>query len=251
MNRNTIISILISLLSFNMALTTAQTMRDYTEERPLIIVSDWEFPPYEFRNDKGEPDGYNVEVLNTILDKLEIPHKYVMQEWKQATQTFENHEADLIHAIYVNYMQRPYVMTQNMITYYNLKCVRRPSQPMLTKVNQLNAKDTLMLKSNDYASMRIKEEDLNGKLVFCSPKEALASIRKGSNSYFIWGELPLKSKIKEYHLDSLLLDNVDIPPGELRIIGYDKELIDAVDNTYARMEQSGELHDIHEKRFYP
>ena len=51
----------------------ANYMREYTEEKPLIIVSDWEFPPYEFRNDHGEPDGYNVEVLNMILDKLNVP----------------------------------------------------------------------------------------------------------------------------------------------------------------------------------
>ena len=55
-------------------------IREYTNEKPLVIVSDWEFPPYEFRNDHGAPDGYNVEVLNLILDKLGIPHKFVMLE---------------------------------------------------------------------------------------------------------------------------------------------------------------------------
>ena len=62
----------------------SQLIREYTNERPLIIVSDWEFPPYEFRNDHGEPDGYNIEVMNLILNKLGIPHQFVMQEWYQA-----------------------------------------------------------------------------------------------------------------------------------------------------------------------
>ena len=61
----------------------AKYIREYTTDKPLIIVSDWEFPPYEFRNDMGEPDGYNVEVLNLILDKLGIPHKFIMKEWYQ------------------------------------------------------------------------------------------------------------------------------------------------------------------------
>ena len=30
---------------------TAQQIHEYTEEQPLVIVSDWEFPPYEFSND--------------------------------------------------------------------------------------------------------------------------------------------------------------------------------------------------------
>ena len=64
-------------------LAEAGYLREYTKEKPLIIVSDWEFPPYEFRNDYGEPDGYNVEVLNTILDQLKIPHRYIMMEMVQ------------------------------------------------------------------------------------------------------------------------------------------------------------------------
>ena len=132
----------------------SQLIREYTNERPLIIVSDWEFPPYEFRNDHGEPDGYNIEVMNLILNKLGIPHLFVMQEWYQAVQTFESHEADLIHALSINYRKHPYVMTQNMITYYPVKAVRRKSQKPLSQISQLGEGDTLMLKSNDYAAPR-------------------------------------------------------------------------------------------------
>ncbi|MBO6032989.1 MAG: hypothetical protein J6Q22_16255, partial [Prevotella sp.] len=70
------VSILFMLFTLHGALLTAaaQQMHEYTEGHPLVIVSDWEFPPYEFSNDKGEPDGYNIEVLNIILDRLHIPH---------------------------------------------------------------------------------------------------------------------------------------------------------------------------------
>ena len=230
----------------------AHLSREYTEDRPLIIVSDWEFPPYEFRNDRGEPDGYNVEVLDLILERLEIPHKFVMQEWFMCTKTFENREADLIHALSYMYKKRPYVMTQNMITYYPLRSVRRKSQEPLTRIGQLSFGDTLMLKNNDYAAIRIKQErDSSFKVEYRSPKEALTAIRNGRNSHYIWGEIPLKMKIKEYALDSLVLDEIDIPAGDLRIIGYDKEIIEAIDDTYARLEQSGELQVIHDKWFYP
>ena len=129
MSRHFIISAITLLLSITALQSAAgQSTREYTKDRPLIIVSDWEFPPYEFRNDKGEPDGFNVEILNIILDQLKIPHKFIMQEWFQCTQTFESRQADLIHALSVNYRKRPYIMTQNMITYYSVKSVRRPSQ---------------------------------------------------------------------------------------------------------------------------
>ena len=230
----------------------AQWAREYTEDHPLIIVSDWEFPPYEFRNDNGEADGYNVEVLDLILNNLKIPHKYLMQEWFQCTKTFESHEADLIHALTINYRKPPYVITQNMITYYPVKVVRRKSQKAFHRITQLTAEDTLMVKNNDYAALRIQAiQDKPFHTEYHTPREALSAIRNGHRAYYIWGEIPLKMKIREYGLDSLMLDDIDIPAGELRIIGYDKELIEAIDDTYARLEQSGELQSIHDKWFNP
>ena len=243
----TCLSVLCSLLPAD-----AQWSREYTEEHPLIIVSDWEFPPYEFRNDRGEADGYNIEVLNLILDDLKVPHKYVMQEWYQCTKTFENHEADLIHALTANYKKHPYVMTQNMITYYPVKMVRRKSQKALQRLSQLSPEDTLMVKENDYAALQV--EGIKNKhyhVEYRTPREALTAIRNGQRAYFVWGEIPLKMKFREYGLDSLVLDDIDIPAAELRIIGYDKELIEYMDDAYARLEQSGELQAIHDKWFHP
>lgn len=252
MIRNIYISVITCLLCCCALPVRAQYSREYTQDHPLIIVSDWEFPPYEFRNDKGEPDGYNVEVLNLVLNKLNIPHQFVMQEWYQATKTFEDHKADLIHALSGFYRKHPYVMTQNMITYYPLKSVRRKGQKALLRISQLTADDTLMVKNNDYAPLSILQMNPQFTIEYRSPKEALTNIRNGRESYYIWGELPLKMKLKEFGLDSLLvLDDIDIPAGELRIIGYDQELINAIDDTFARLEQSGELQVIHDKWYYP
>ena len=227
-------------------------LREYTEERPLIIVSDWEFPPYEFRNDRGEPDGYNVAVLNKILNYLNIPHRFKMQEWYQCTETFEKHEADLIHALTFMYNKRPYIMTQNMINYYNIRVARLSSTPPLKRLSQLDADDTLMLKKNDYAAVRIEEMGRTRFAIeYHSPKEALAGISQGTYKYYAWGEIPIAQKIKELRLDSIKLDEIDIPTGELRIVGYDAELIGAIDETYARLEQSGDLEAIRNQWFYP
>jgi PAS domain-containing protein len=67
----------------------------------------------------------------------------------------------------------------------------------------------------------------------------------------IWGEIPLGRKVKELALDSIALDEIDIPAGELHIIGYKSELINDIDDEYARLEQAGEIKRIHDKWFHP
>lgn len=249
----TSILVMLFILYGSLMTVTAQQRHKYTEDQPLVIVSDWEFPPYEFSNDKGEPDGYNIEVLNIILDRLKIPHRYIMQEWYLATETFERREADLIFALSFNYMKRPYVMTRNLLHFYRIVAVRRPEEKPLTKINSMGMKDTLIMKANDYAPIRILMTDPNPAFTieYHSPKEALSGVQRGTYHYFLWGEIPIQRKLKEFGLDNLVTDITDIPPGELRLIGYDKDLIDAIDDEYARLEQAGQLEKIYDKWFHP
>ena len=230
----------------------AEYLREYTKEKPLVIVADWEFPPYEFRNDVGEPDGYNVEVLDAILGKMKIPHIYVMKEWYLATQAFDNREADLIHVLKYKYDRPPYYYTHNMITYYNVRAVRLRSTRPLKRISQLGEGDTLTLKKNDYVDLKVSElRDKSFAVEYHSPREALMGIRSGKYKYYMWGEQPLKQKAKELGLEGIEFDETDMPSGELRIVGYDKDLIEAIDDMYARMEQNGDIQKIHDKWFHP
>ena len=242
------------LITCHLSLTVspAKETYGYSKEKPLIIVSDWDFQPFEFLNSEGKPSGYNIEVLDLILNKLDIPHKFVMQEWYLATEMFEKHEADLIHALYTYYKDDPFIPTKKYVNYYNLKAARRLDTPPLVTIRNLTANDTLILKNNDYAALRVKEiEDAPFTYEYHSPKDGLTGIRSGRYKYYIWGEVPLNSKIKELNLDSITLDEIDIPAGELRMIGYNKELVDIIDDEYTRLEQNGELEIIRDKWFHP
>lgn len=248
------ISFIIYHLSFSVALLSFSPIRahNYTEEHPLVIVSDWDFRPFEFINIEGQPAGYNVDVLNTILDQLNIPHKFVMQEWNVATDMFKRHDADLIHALYFFFKDHPYVATQKYINYYNLKVARRSDTEPLHRLRDLLPTDTLLLKEADYAAMALAEMDsMPFTTAFHSPKGGLVGISQGRYKYYIWGELPLSNKIKELGLDSIVLDEIDIPAGELRIIGYDEELIDLIDDQFTRLEQAGEIQKISDHWFHP
>ena len=80
----------ICLLALSAITARAQLSEKFTADRPLVIVSDIEFPPYEFGNTYGEATGFNIDVLHAILNQMRIPHKFVMKEWSQASQMFED-----------------------------------------------------------------------------------------------------------------------------------------------------------------
>lgn len=231
---------------------TAANNYGYTEEKPLVIVCDWDFRPFEFTNAEGQPAGYNVDVLNEILNQLNIPHKFVMQEWHVAVEMFKKHEVDLIHALYFFYKDAPYVSTHKYINYYNLKVARRENTKPLNRIANLLPSDTLILKEDDYAAMALAErKKLPFSIEYHSPKDGLTGIIQGKYKYYIWGEIPLSHKIQELGLDGITLDDIDIPAGELRIIGYNKDLVDIIDDQYTRLEQAGKLQKVYDRWFHP
>ena len=179
----------------------ARDFYGYTEERPLSIVCDWDFRPFEFLDSNGKPTGYNVEILDLILTRLGIPHHFTMMEWHEATAMFERREADLIHALFYNYRGHANITTKKYINYYNLKIARRLDTPPLAHISKLQAGDTLMLKRNDYADLRITAMgDTTINIIYRTPKDGLSSIRTGHQKYYVWGEIPLARKIQELHL---------------------------------------------------
>ena len=225
----------------------------YTEEHPLIIACDWDFRPFEFLDSDGQPAGYNVEVLDIILNRLEIPHKYVMQEWQASSDMFVKHKADLLHALSIYYRHEPFIQTKKYVNYYNLRVVRRIDVPPFAGINAIGKGVRVGVKKNDYAALRVSEMDsIPFKVKYFSPKDGLTSVRARQCDYYIWGQMPLEKKIQELGIDSLILDDVkDIPAGELHIIGYNKDLLDAIDDQYTRLEQAGDLQRIYDKWFHP
>ena len=245
--------LLTSLLTLFMT-TPAQAQIDlnYTKDNPVIIASDWDFPPYEYSNDQGEPAGYNVELLQTIFKKLGIPYRIILREWSEAAQTFERRDADLVIDPSYRFHGRPYIRSTNILNYYKVQIVTAAGAKKVTALEDFTPEDTLVLKLNDYAANRIVDErHLDIPIIYRSPKEALAGISEGRYHYFIWGEGPLKWKKKELAIDTMIVSPIDIPDGEIRIVGYDKELIDAIDDEYARLEQSGDLETLNDKWFHP
>ena len=248
--------VLLSILSFFCCITSplaAKDFNEYTEEHPLIVACDWDFRPFEFLDSEGEPSGYNVEVLDIILNRLEIPHKFVMQEWQAASDMFIHHNADLLHALTDQYKSFQYFQTKKYVNYYNLRAVRRLDTPPYSGISNLSSRARLGLKKKDYAALVVRGIDsIPFHVQYLSPKEGLTHVRSRQSDYYLWGQVPLENKIQELRIDSLVLDEVlDIPAGELHIIGYNFDIIDAIDDQYTRMEQSGDLQRIHDKWFHP
>ena len=230
----------------------ANLSEKYTEQNPLTVVCDRDFPPFEFINSDGHPDGLNVEVMSSILKYLNIPHTFIMREWHQASSMFESHQADIIFGPQANFPDSSYHASSSMFSYYRLKVAFRKGTPRLNHIADLTPQDTLILKENDYGYVYINSHPHpDFKIRLLTPREALAGINSGHYKYFIWGAVPMKLKVDEKVGHNIEFCDIDIPAVAMHAIGHDEELINAIDDVYARFEQMGQLKPVYDRWLYP
>ena len=245
--------VLLALVAVAPVTLAQQLTNKYTAQRPVIIVGDWDKPPYEFLNDKGQPAGTNIDMMKAVMKKLNLPYRFVLKEWGNALKTFERREADLILANTRRYVDTPYVATQNIINYNRIRVAMKGDTPGSVTMEML-LREGVVLKPDDYTAAYFNGDSLSAsKVEFQSPKVALMGLMAGDNKYFAWGEEPLKWKIRELNIKGkgLVLAEVPIPVSEIHVVGRDRELIYEIDDQYSRLKQSGEIARIQNRWLHP
>jgi len=62
----------------------------------LKIGGDSDFPPYEFINENGEPDGFNIDILKAVLKVQGIDYNIELNTWNIVRSLLENNEIEMI-----------------------------------------------------------------------------------------------------------------------------------------------------------
>lgn len=231
----------------------AQSLGDtYTEDRPVTIACDWDKPPYEFLDDKGQPAGSNIDVLQAVFKQLKIPCRFIMKEWSIALRTFQRGDADLVLANARRYRTAPYVVSDNIINYNRIRVAMHSDSVGYVSLQQLE-REGAVFKPGDYSAQYFQDADSASRALmeFQSPKVALMGVLNGDYKYYVWGEEPLKWKIKELNLEGITLNDVSIPISEIHVIGRDRELVEAIDDQFSRLKQSGDIEELQNRWFHP
>ena len=203
-------------------------------------------------NARGEPAGTNIDVMTTIFKELGVPYRFVLKEWGNALKTFERGDADLILANVRRYHKPPYFSTNNIINYNRIQAASLGDSSVNVSMKTL-IREGVVLKPNDYTGHFFSDLDSVSarKVEYQSPKVAIQGILAGDNKYFVWGEEPIKWKLKELNIDQIVLNDVDIPVSEIHVIGWDKDLIYEIDDHFSRLKQSGEVERINDRWLHP
>lgn len=227
----------------------------YTKKHPLIIVGDWAFRPYAFVNNNGEPDGFQIDLMKEIFNRMHVPYEIHLMDWHQAKKEVQIGRAQVMIDIQKDDVMPGVVYGKETLAEYKIGVMRRKETLQLRSIQFLVPTDTVYCYENDYAerwlSMHLSEiHRREGSCVIrtLNPYLTFGDLSSGNVKYYIWGKYALRSLQHLYDSDDELeIDDIDVPAGKFRFYASDTLLAAELDAQFRRLVESGIYDSIHDR----
>ena len=252
------IRIVVLLVSLCPAWLSATAQGDlskvYTEERPLVYEDSWDLWPYSFLNDKGQPDGFNIDLINMMMKELDIPYIIKLKPQQEAFQDLKAGKSDLTLGLAVGFHDEFGLYGRNAITLFTQSVVTPKSKPVEIKTFRDLNKPGLKVIVNDSSLCHHLMLDYGWTehaIVSRDLREVIQQVSAKEEGQIVWNTLSLKWLIHRYHIDNVELTPVNMPHGEYKFMSNNQQLLDKLDELYSKLYTADKLTPLQNKWFYP
>lgn len=231
--------------------TSANTENTETTslQRKIIIKGDRLFPPYEFINDHGEPDGFNVELIRAIMKEVGISYELSLEYWPEVLEEFQKGKVDLITGImYSNRRAQHFKFGAIHSFIYQNTVFRKGSLP-ISRLKELEGLQ-VVVQRGDITQEKLEEEMPHLHLVVVSDmNEGLRLVSEGKYDVAICNQEIAQSIIYKQGFSNLDMSELNLPPDEFCFASNNDSLLTVVDNAFYRLQKNGEYDRIFNKWF--
>lgn len=251
MVRLLIIILCIAVYTPNVAAQT-DSVKMFTDQNPLVFEDSGNLWPYAFLNDKGEPEGYCVDLIRIIMRELDIPYVIRLKTHQEALEDLKTGKADLTLGMSDIYDIKYGHFGQSSITLLTQSVVTPKDKPLtIKKFRDLKTQQVIVSDSSLAHHLMVDYGWSDNAIASNDIKKAIMEVNENKKGQIVWNSLSLKWLINYYHLDNVTLTPVNMPHGEVKFMATDSTLLQLVDKTYYNLCANNRLKPLEEKWFYP
>lgn len=179
----------IGLASTLLVSITAQSS-PATLDTVIRVGGDYNYPPYEFINEDGEPDGYNTELTRAIAEVMGINIKITLGDWDNMRKQFEKGEIDTMQGmIYSENRAKIYSFSPpHAIVHQSI--FARKGTPKVAQLSELRGHEVIVQRGgimHDY----LQQNNVGAKLILVDTHTAaLRLLASGQHDYALVANLP-------------------------------------------------------------
>jgi len=226
----------------------------YTKENPLVYEDAQDLWPYSFLNDEGQPEGFNIDLVEKLLKELNIPYVIRLKPELEAFDDLKAGKADLTLGLAAGFHDAYGHYGRHTITLFTQSVATPKKNRIEIKTFRDLGKNGLKVIVNDSSLCHHLMLDYgwgDNVVISRDMKKSIQQVSVDEKDQIVWNTLSLKWLIKHYHLDNLELAPVNMPHGEYKFMSNDLHLLDLLDKAYADLHIKDEIQPIENKWLYP
>ena len=220
------------------------------QKKKFIVMGDHAYPPFEYINDKGIPDGFNIEILKAIAEVMDFDIEIKLDIWSKVVSDLENGNCHILAGMYKT-ETRTKLFDFSVPHFVATYSIYVRSDSTFSSIEEIYNK-TILVQENDVGHEYILENYPNARVITKKDwPDVLMALSKGE------GDCALVSTIQgEILKQKYSIKNIKILGGPLYQQKYcmavrkgNSELLSLLNEGLVVLKNSGKYDEIYEKWF--
>lgn len=229
---------------------TVPAVQDPPKSTPVIVVGgDRDYPPYEFIDKNGQPNGYNVELTRAIAEVMGMKVEFRLGAWSGMREALQSGKVDVLQGMSYSEERTGEVDFSLPHTVVNHAVFARRDSPNVNSLAELAGRSVAVHRSgimHDY----LVRTGFSGTLSLTdTPADALRQLAAGRTDYAIVAIVPGMYIIRELKLTNLLpvVRNVATHRYCYAVDKGNTELLSRFNEGLAILKKTGQYEQIYNK----
>ncbi|MDO6708614.1 transporter substrate-binding domain-containing protein [Photobacterium sp. 1_MG-2023] len=156
----------------------------------IVVGGDHQYPPYEFINEDGKPDGYNTEMTRAIAEVMGIQVEFRMGGWEDIRRQFDQGDIDIVQGmVQSSARQQRYSFSPPHAIVHQSVFARKGAEPILGLAD-LSGKSVIVQHSGAMHDFLNHQQPGAGLVLVDSHADALRLLASGQHDYALVANLP-------------------------------------------------------------
>jgi PAS domain S-box-containing protein len=221
-----------------------------TLNRTITVKGDRYYPPYEFINDQGEPDGFNVELFRELAKELQLSYHLELEPWDKVRPQLENKEIDVITGMMISEERAKKVLFGIPHSIITPGLFTRKNENINT-IDDLLGKQVIVQSGDRMHDYLIENKITVDIIPVQTQMEALQMLNEGKYDAALIGNYQGAFLIKKMNLKNLTVKTIDIDPQKYAFtVNLDnEELLRLLNTGLYQLKANGTFDKLYEKWF--
>lgn len=215
----------------------------------LSLCANDAFPPYEYVDSKGQPSGFDIDIVCEIMDRIHHPYKLVMARWDKAQQMYMTGKVNVLTGVFRHEgLVKKYNFGLGYASLYHCVVFRRGEQEY-SNIQSLKGKKVL-LEVGDGMYKLLKDNGLDKEIVYVKNMVVgLRMLSDGKADAAICAKEMADYTTKTFDISNLDKNGLDMLPEEFCFACKDTVTLARMDGALLQMRQDGTYQKIYDKWF--